>query len=128
MHEAEKGGSYVHERICRSRAAVVNSCAGVRTRILTTKRLVLREPRLSDAPAVHHCYATDPDVTKYLTWRPHRDLVLVAFSIGDDGRAVGPRNWSRAPPGARGQLLILTDPVLGSWPSRVWRTAERLSA
>lgn len=39
---------------------------------LKTKRLVLRRPRLSDASAIFEEYAADPEVTRFLTWRPHR--------------------------------------------------------
>jgi RimJ/RimL family protein N-acetyltransferase len=37
---------------------------------LTTERLVLRRPLLDDAGKILHAYARDPDVTRYLTWRP----------------------------------------------------------
>lgn len=37
-----------------------------------TDRLTLRAPRLSDAEAIFHNYARDPEVTRYLVWRPHR--------------------------------------------------------
>ena len=37
---------------------------------LQTERLVLREFRLDDEPAVHH-YASDEEVTRYLTWGPN---------------------------------------------------------
>ena len=39
-----------------------------------TDRLVLRMPRLSDAPAIFEGWAQDPEVTRYLTWRPHKRL------------------------------------------------------
>jgi ribosomal-protein-alanine N-acetyltransferase len=42
--------------------------------ILTTERLVLRRPRLPDAAAIFAEYAQDAEVTKYLIWRPHREL------------------------------------------------------
>jgi len=40
----------------------------------TTARLVLRKPRVEDAPLIFASYAQDPDVTRYLAFRPHRDL------------------------------------------------------
>ena len=40
----------------------------------TTKRLLLRKPRLEDASLIFAAYAQDPEVTRYLTFRPHRDL------------------------------------------------------
>lgn len=42
--------------------------------ILNTRRLVLRRPRLSDAAAIFAEYAQDSEVTKYLVWRPHREI------------------------------------------------------
>jgi len=41
---------------------------------LTTSRLLLRKPRKEDAPLILAAYAQDPEVTRYLTFRPHRDL------------------------------------------------------
>ena len=39
-----------------------------------TERLVLRVPVASDAEAIFDGYARDPEVVRYLTWRPHRSL------------------------------------------------------
>src|SRR4051812_32985683 len=39
-----------------------------------TARLNLRKPRPEDAALVFSSYAQDPEVTRYLTFRPHRDL------------------------------------------------------
>jgi len=36
-----------------------------------TSRLILRPIALSDARAIFDRYAQDPDVTRFLTWRPH---------------------------------------------------------
>jgi len=38
---------------------------------LTTARLTLRKPRPSDAPLLFASYAQDPEVTRFLLWRPH---------------------------------------------------------
>jgi RimJ/RimL family protein N-acetyltransferase len=38
---------------------------------LETDRLVLRRPVAADAAAIFEGYAQDPEVTRYLTWRPH---------------------------------------------------------
>jgi RimJ/RimL family protein N-acetyltransferase len=43
-------------------------------RVIATNRLILRPPELSDAEAIFTSWATDPEVTRYLTWRPHRSL------------------------------------------------------
>ena len=39
-----------------------------------TARLVLRKPRAEDAPLIFSAYAQDPEVVRYLTFLPHRDL------------------------------------------------------
>ena len=44
---------------------------------LKTPRLVLRRPRLSDAVAIFEEYAADPEVARFLTWRPHRSAADV---------------------------------------------------
>lgn len=40
-------------------------------RELTTGRLRLRSPLLADAPAMFAAWASDPEVTRHLTWEPH---------------------------------------------------------
>jgi [ribosomal protein S5]-alanine N-acetyltransferase len=40
----------------------------------TTARLTLRKPELADAPAIFTAYAQDPEVTRFLVWRPHPNL------------------------------------------------------
>jgi len=39
---------------------------------IETKRLMLRKPRLEDAPVLFTSYMQDPEVTRYTTWRPHQ--------------------------------------------------------
>ncbi|HCW51333.1 MAG TPA: GNAT family N-acetyltransferase [Clostridiales bacterium] len=41
---------------------------------LTTTRLKLRRPTVDDAEAVFYGYAQDREVTRFLVWRPARDL------------------------------------------------------
>ena len=43
---------------------------------MTTPRLVLRPPVMEDAEAIFLGYARDPEVTRYLTWRPHADASI----------------------------------------------------
>jgi RimJ/RimL family protein N-acetyltransferase len=38
-----------------------------------TYQLVLRRPRMSDADDIFENYASDPEVTRYMTWRPYKD-------------------------------------------------------
>ncbi len=42
--------------------------------ILETERLRLRKPAVQDAEEIFRKYAQDAVVTKYLTWRPNRDV------------------------------------------------------
>lgn len=41
---------------------------------LETKRLILRPMALTDAEAMFHNWAKDPEVTKYLRWPPHKEI------------------------------------------------------
>ena len=41
---------------------------------METKRLVLRPFVIEDAGAMFRNWANDPQVTKYLTWEPHKDV------------------------------------------------------
>jgi len=50
--------------------------------ILETPRLLLRLPVLEDAGAIFRKYAQDPEVTKYLIWRPHENISVTRDSSG----------------------------------------------
>ena len=41
---------------------------------LETTRLVLRRAEISDTQAMFHNWASDPEVTKFLTWPPHANM------------------------------------------------------
>ena len=41
---------------------------------LETARLVLRQTSITDAAQMFKNWASDPEVTKYLTWQPHADI------------------------------------------------------
>lgn len=41
---------------------------------IRTKRLVLRQYKLEDAADIFGGYTQDEEVTRYLTWKPHRGL------------------------------------------------------
>lgn len=45
---------------------------------LRTARLLLRTPVIDDADAILSEYAADPEVTRYLTWAPHKESETVA--------------------------------------------------
>ena len=49
----------------------MNHCG---TLILETERLLLRRLKLSDAEAVYNNWASDDEVTKFLTWPTHSDV------------------------------------------------------
>jgi RimJ/RimL family protein N-acetyltransferase len=38
------------------------------------ERLILRKPRMEDAPVIFKDYAQDPEVTRYLSWKPHQNI------------------------------------------------------
>src|SRR5947209_18506246 len=42
--------------------------------IIETERLVLRPPRMGDADAIFKSYATDSEVARYTTWKPHESI------------------------------------------------------
>ena len=42
--------------------------------IISTERLVLRKPRMEDAPSVFAGWVQDSDVTYFLTWLPHQNM------------------------------------------------------
>lgn len=41
---------------------------------IQTERLLLNKPRIDDAPAIFDSYAQDPEVTRYLVWKPHKNI------------------------------------------------------
>jgi RimJ/RimL family protein N-acetyltransferase len=61
-------------------AAVASTVEGVSPALrasatrLETPNLVLRAPTVHDAAVVFSAYATEPDVSRYTTWAPHRSL------------------------------------------------------
>ena len=43
---------------------------------LETERLLLRHIRRDDAQRIFDCWASDPEVTRYLTWQPHASVAV----------------------------------------------------
>nr|MBA2355602.1 N-acetyltransferase [Acidobacteriota bacterium] len=43
---------------------------------IETARLVLRRPVAKDAPAIFERYASDPEVTRFLSWPRHQSLAV----------------------------------------------------
>jgi [ribosomal protein S5]-alanine N-acetyltransferase len=79
--------------------------------ILTGPRVVLRPPTLDDAEELFDRIASDPKVTRYLSWTPHPDVdetrrvIAELFNVGDErtwliesretGEAIGLCGWRR---------------------------------
>ncbi len=81
--------------------------------VLTGERAVLRAPRLDDADVLFERIASDPEVTRYLSWSPHpnvaetRRVITELFNVGDeqtwlielpDSGPVGLCGWRRPQP------------------------------
>lgn len=46
------------------------------TRIMETDRLILRRFTIDDAQDFFDHWANDPEVTKYMTWKPHKNIEI----------------------------------------------------
>ncbi len=58
----------------------MNHCG---TKTIETKRLLLRRLSADDADAMFRNWASDPDVTKYLTWPPHENAEATRSLLAD---------------------------------------------
>ena len=67
---------------------------------IETERLLLRRPKQSDAQAVFHRYASDREVTRYLSWPTHRSVADTLAFLG-----MSDEEWRRWP---AGPYLVLT--------------------
>ncbi len=57
------------------RRCVLPSCDNMKPpERIETERLVLRLPSVADAEAIFNSYAQDEEVTRYLMWRPHKNI------------------------------------------------------
>jgi [ribosomal protein S5]-alanine N-acetyltransferase len=58
--------------------------------VLTGKRVTLRIPRLDDAEELFASVASDPEVTRYMSWTPHPDVdetrrvITEFFNVGGE--------------------------------------------
>src|SRR5690606_31990384 len=58
---------------------------------LTSKRLLFRKPQLTDAALLYSTYTSDPEVTRFVTWKPHssvsqtQDFLNYCLSRWDEG-------------------------------------------
>jgi [ribosomal protein S5]-alanine N-acetyltransferase len=98
---------------------------------LETERLVLRPIARGDALAIFAGYAQDPEVVRYLTWRPHRRLTdtegyisrclaapptrnrTYALVAQGEGRLVGAFDLRRPEPHRLGFGYVLARPFWG---------------
>lgn len=53
------------------------------TKTIETPRLILRRFTLEDAPAMYANWASDPEVTKFLTWPAHENLGISQLVLRD---------------------------------------------
>lgn len=53
------------------------------TKVLETDRLILRPFTMGDAPAMYENWASDEEVTKFLTWLPHSDVQVSREVLAD---------------------------------------------
>jgi RimJ/RimL family protein N-acetyltransferase len=72
----------IHDKVQELGVANVN--------ILTGERVGLRAPRLQDADELFASVASDPEVTRYMSWTPHLDVdetrrvITELFNVGDE--------------------------------------------
>jgi RimJ/RimL family protein N-acetyltransferase len=52
-------------------------------RDLRTDRLILRRPREGDAPLIFESFGSDPEVTRFLTWRPHGAIADAEVALAE---------------------------------------------
>ena len=68
---------------------------------IQTARLTLRKPVAGDVPAIFDRYASDPEVTRYLSWPTHRTMADTrAFLAWSDAE------WEKSP--AVGSYLVFS--------------------
>ncbi|HVQ49415.1 MAG TPA: GNAT family N-acetyltransferase, partial [Mycobacterium sp.] len=58
--------------------------------VMSGPRVTLRAPTLDDADALFERMASDPEVSHYMSWRPHRDVgetrrvITEIFNVGGE--------------------------------------------
>ena len=56
---------------------------GTGTQIIETRRLILRPFRIEDAEDMFDNWASDPEVTRFLTWPPHANADVTRMVLKD---------------------------------------------
>jgi ribosomal-protein-alanine N-acetyltransferase len=80
-----------------------------------TEHLSLRKPRMDDAPAIFAVYAQDPEVTRYMTWRPHKNveetrrIVKLMLKLWDEGNSYSYVLTSKDSDSAIGMISMHSD-------------------
>ncbi len=67
------------------------------TKVLETERLILRPFSIDDAEAVYHNWASDPEVTKFLSWPTHTSIEVtrsVRFLDAENYDKLDYYNWA----------------------------------
>ena len=63
------------------------------TVLLETKRLILRRFEITDAKDMFENWASDPEVTKYLTWPTHENIDVSRYVVNDWVSSYGNDNY-----------------------------------
>lgn len=63
------------------------------TKILKTPRLTLRPFTMEDAKKMYHNWASDPEVTKFLTWPTHGSVEITRLVLADWVSHYGEENY-----------------------------------
>ena len=63
------------------------------TKTMRTSRLLLRPFTLDDGSAMYHNWASDPEVTKYLTWPAHAGVEISRMVLADWVSHYGEENY-----------------------------------
>lgn len=50
---------------------------------INTERLVLRKIKIEDVTPMFYNWASDPEVTKYVTWLPHQNIETTKYLVNE---------------------------------------------
>ena len=107
----------------------VQDAGVVDVKVLTGERVGLRAPRLDDAEELFASVASDPEVTRYMSWTPHPDVdetrrvITELFNVGgertwliemrDSGQIIGTCGFQAGPAPQHGLRLLPRPAVVG---------------